>query len=119
MKNRAIRSIAWNLFHYAVNLFAIFYLKEKSEILNWDVLLVFLPLVALAGSTETFPVLKFRPYCYLDFTAKCFAYVFSQLIYRHIAENVFFPICLVLFFLSAIGSALCTVMIFKRFHDMR
>ena len=68
---RAKKSIIWSVFFYATSLFAILYLKEKEEILNWDTVFVFIPLIFLAFSSESFSkslkdeIKKLRPYCCL------------------------------------------------------
>ena len=98
-KNLAIRCFIWNLFFFALCLFCVFYLKDKPEIKNFDIIPVFLPLVFLAFSTEMFKVKAFHIFAIADFTLKVLAYVFAQLIFRRIVMHTGFWVCLSLFFI--------------------
>lgn len=113
---RAVRAIVWNILYYAACIFAIFYLKDKQEILNWDVAVVFLPLIFLACSTEIFSKGKdkanFRPWNYIDCAAKVLAYVMAQLIFRRIVPDDLLWLCVEAFVsFLALSAACCFFMI--------
>lgn len=118
--NRAKRAIIWNILYYVLCMVGIFYLKGKEKILNWDVMLVFLPLVILAISSETFPIMRkkgdkgLKPYCFIDFISKVLAYIWSQLIYRHIVNNLYFWIFLCLIAVSFVVSIVCSILMIKQ-----
>ena len=97
-KGLTIRCFVWNLCFFALCLFCIFYLKDKFEIKNFDVVSVFLPLIFLAFSTELFKVKALRIYAIADLILKILAYVLAQLIFRRIAMYAGFWICFALFF---------------------
>ncbi len=118
--HRARRTILWNILYYLLSLFCTFYLIKKVAILNWDVILVFLPLVLVAFSTETMSIkyeqdLKIlRPYSIIDLIFKLLAYISSQLIYRHIAGGAFFWICICQFSICVVVSIICSILMIKR-----
>lgn len=122
-KSRAERAIVWDILYYSLCLFDVFYLKGKEEILNWDVVLVFLPLVLLGISSETFPFGRgksnkgLKPYCFIDFISKLLAYVWSQLIFRHLAKDIYFWLCLCLIGVSFIVSVVCFVLMIRRSRE--
>lgn len=109
--NISARGILWNLCFYAACVFCVFYLKNKAEIKNFDVILVFLPLIILGLSTECLRLKKFTGAAVLDFIAKVIAFVLAQLMFRHIAVGVYFRTCLVglLFCLTFSLSASITI----------
>ena len=108
---KAMRAVLWNILYYAACFFAIFYLKDKPEILNWDVAAVFLPLIFLACSTEIFSKGKgkadFKPWNYFDFAAKVLAYVMAQLIFRRIVPDELLWLCAEAFVTFLALSAVC------------
>ena len=97
-KGLTIRCFVWNLCFFALCLFCIFYLKDKPQIKNFDIIPVFLPLVFLAFSTEIFKVKQLKIYGIADFVLKILAYIFAQLIFRRIVFAAGFWVCLALFF---------------------
>ncbi len=117
----AMRAILWTILYYSACIFAIFYLKEKQEILNWDVAVVFLPLVFLACSTEILSkgrgTVNFKPWSYIDFAAKVLAYIAAQFIFRGMAKDVWVWICLSLFALIMCVSFVCFAIMVKNTKD--
>lgn len=117
---RAKRAIIWNILYYSLSLFCTFYLREKQNIVNWDVVLVFLPLIIVGCSSETISINReqeskvLRPYCFIDLITKFIAYINSQLIYRHIAEDLFFWMSISLFSMCVVVSLLCSWRMIKR-----
>lgn len=117
---RANRTILWDILYYSLSLFCTFYLKEKVIILNWDVALVFLPLVIVAFSSETISIKGtqncklLRPYCFIDLIFKLIAYISSQLIYRLIVEGAFFWVCICIFSICVGVSIVCSILMIKR-----
>lgn len=117
---RARRTILWDILYYSLSLFCIIYLKNKVTILNWNVALVFLPLLIMAFSSET--ILKkgekdrniLKPYCYIDLLFKAIAYISSQLIYRRIVTGSCFWFGISLFSICAVVSVVCSILMIKR-----
>lgn len=117
---RARRTILWDILYYSLSLFCIIYLKNKVTILNWDVALVFLPLLIIAFSSET--ILKkggkdrniFKPFCYIDLLFKAIAYISSQLIYRRIVTGGYFWVGISLFSICAVASVVCSILMIRR-----
>ncbi len=113
MDKRSHRAIVWNIIYYVLIIFCTFYLKEKLEIKNWNVIFVFLPLIFLAFSTESFSKIGnckvFTPYNYIDFSSKVVAFIFSQLIFRHIVQGVLFWLCLSGIIFCVIISIVCSI----------
>lgn len=112
-----MRAVLWNILYYAACFFAIFYLKDKSEILNWDVAAVFLPLIFLACSTEIFSkgkdTVNFKPWNYIDFAGKMVAYVMAQLIFRRIVPEELLWLCVEAFVTFLALSAVCCFIMIK------
>lgn len=74
-----------------------FYLVKFDEIKNWNGLLVFLPLLIIAVSSETMTRNKelkanrVKPYSIIDFMLKILVYILAQVAYRRLLnENMFF-----------------------------
>lgn len=120
-RGKLVRAAIFGLLYYAACILAIFYLKEKQEILNWDVVLVFLPLIFLACSTEILSkgkdTVNFKPWNYIDFAAKVLAYIVAQFIFRGIAKDVWAWICLGLFALFMCVSVVCLALMVKKSKD--
>lgn len=121
LKNRVYRTFLWSFIYYALVIFCIFYLEKKVEIKNWDVIWVFVPLVFIACSSESFSKKQIennkalQPYNYIDFSAKGLAYIFSQLIYRHIAQDIFFWLCFVIILCLLICSIICDILMISSY----
>lgn len=82
IKTLAGRALLWNILYYGSCVFAILYLLEKDEIINWDVTFVFIPLIFLACSTEALSKKcsqTFKPYNYVDFILKIITFIITQL----------------------------------------
>lgn len=92
---------------------------RKEIILNWDVVLVFLPLVLIAFSSETLSIRHksnckiLRPYNFVDIFFKFLAYISSQLIYRHIVKGAFFWISIIIFAICVVISIICSIFMIK------
>lgn len=119
--SKLVRAAIFGLLYYAACILAIFYLKDKQEILNWDVVLVFLPLVFLACSTEIFSKGRgnenYKPWSYIDFAAKVLTYIVAQFIFRGMAKDVWCWICLSLFALIMCVSVVCFALMAKNTKD--
>lgn len=111
-KQTKIRSLIWNLCFYGGCFFCVFYLKNKIEIKNFDVIFVFLPLIFLAFSTECFKIKNFKVLTLLDFVIKILAYILSQLIFRRIAIGPYFWICIASLFGCFAFSVISSIIIF-------
>ena len=120
-RGKLVRAAIFGLLYYAACILAIFYLKDKQEILNWDVVLVFLPLIFLACSTEIFSkgkgTVNSKPWSYIDLAAKVLAYIAAQFIFRGIAKDVWAWICLSLFALIMCVSVVCFAIMVKNTKD--
>ena len=113
-KNLMIRYFVWNMCFYLLCIFCIFYLKDKPSIANFNVLLVFLPLIFLAFSTEIFKVKKFKIFGIANFVVKVLGYVFAQLIFRRIAHGTGFWLCLALFLICfGVSISICCMILAK------
>ena len=106
------RSVIWNLCFYGGCVFCVFYLKNKIEIKNFDVIFVFLPLIFLSFSTECFKIENFKILTCLDFVIKILAYILSQFIFRHIAVGLYFRICIAFFFVCFAFSGISSIIIY-------
>ena len=119
--SKLVRAAIFGLLYYAACILAIFYLKDKQEILNWDVVLVFLPLVFLACSTEIFSKGRgnenYKPWSNIDFAAKVLTYIVAQFIFRGMAKDVWCWICLSLFALIMCVSVVCFAIMVKNTKD--
>ncbi len=120
-RGKLVRAAIFSLLYYVACILAIFYLKDKQAILNWDVVLVFLPLVFLACLTEIFSkgkgTVNSKPWSYIDFAAKVLAYIAAQFIFRGIAKYVWAWICLSLFALIMCVSVVCFAIMVKNTKD--
>ena len=120
-RGKLVRAAIFSLLYYAACILAIFYLKDKQEILNWDIVLVFLPLVFLACSTEIFSkgkgTVNFKPWSYIDFAAKVAAYIVAQFIFRGMAKDVWARVCIGLFALFMCVSVVCFALMVKNTKD--
>lgn len=120
-REKLVRAAIFSLLYYAACILAIFYLKDKQEILNWDVVLVFLPFILLACSTEILSkgrgTVNFKPWNYIDFAAKLLAYIVAQFIFRGMAKDVWCWICLSLFALIMCVSVVCFALMVKNTND--
>mgnify|MGYP001782979903 CR=1 FL=1 len=120
-RGKLVRAAIFGLLYYAACILAIFYLKEKQEILNWDVAVVFLPLIFLACSTEILSKGRghenYKPWSYIDFAAKVLAYIAAQFIFRGMAKDIWVWICLSLFALIMCVSVVCFAIMVKNTKD--
>lgn len=118
---KLVRAAIIGLLYYAACILAIFFLKDKQEILNWDVVLVFLPLVFLACSTEIFSKGRgnenYKPWSYIDFAAKVLAYIAAQFIFRGMAKDALAWVCIGLFALFMCVSVVCLALMVKNTKD--
>ena len=89
-KQTKIRSLIWNLCFYGGCFFCVFYLKNKIEIKNFDVIFVFLPLIFLAFSTECFKIKNFKVLTLLDFVWICIAFLFGCFAFSVISSIIIF-----------------------------
>ncbi len=116
MNRQENRAFIWCAIYYLLNTIAMCYLTFRAQILNWDTLLVFLPLLFLAFSSESLIKAKennLYPYSAIDFLAKGAAFIFAQLVYRRLMTGlVWIPI--VLFILCIALSLFCEYMMKKK-----
>lgn len=108
----ALRSVIWNVCFYGLCIFSAFYLKDKSEIKNFDVIFVFLPLIFLAIPTESLGIKKFKILTISDFVIKILAYILSQLIYRRIVAAPYFWVCIASLFACCAFSLITSIVLF-------
>lgn len=120
-REKLVRAAIFSLLYYAACILAIFYLKDKQEILNWDVVLVFLPLVFLACSTEIFSkgkgTVNSKPWSYIDLAAKVLAYIVAQFIFRGMAKDIWAWVCISLFALFMCVWVVCFALMVKNTND--
>ena len=88
----AKRAYLWSALYYASIIFAMFYLRNKVEIKNRNMVFVFLPLLILAISSETMSrntkdrelnTKILLPYSLIDFILKIIVCAIAQLIHRN------------------------------------
>lgn len=119
------RTLLWTLAFYIVNVVAIVYLTKKDELKDADVLLVFVPVLLWACSTEIwgkrYKRTAFYKYGVIDSICKALAFVCAELIYNKITLSAWYYVCLVLFCVFAVTSLVCTVKIMlceKKYYQL-
>jgi hypothetical protein len=101
-----------------------FYLVKFEEIKNWNVLLVFLPLLIIAISSEIMTRKKelrsdrVKPYSIFDFVLKILIYILSEVAFRKLLDEDMFFILFSLVLLLGIASFVCEVLMLKRLLDI-
>lgn len=87
-KRRAFRAFIWFALYYGLEIFIAAYLAQFEEITGVNAVLVFVPLIILAISTESMSKkmdgerINLRPWANVDFCAKALAFIFAQMIFR-------------------------------------
>ena len=87
-KRRAFRAFIWFALYYGLEIFIAAYLAQFEEITGVNAVLVFVPLIILAISTERMSKhmdgerINLRPWANVDFCAKALAFIFAQMIFR-------------------------------------
>ncbi len=116
LKGCALRAFLWSAIYYALIIAAAAYARG-NEFIDWYVLLIFVPLIALGASTEMLarknlirqPRLK-SP-AGVDLAAKCAAWVFFALACTHIIS---FPVCAGAAIVGAAFSLACEAVMLMR-----
>lgn len=125
-KNYIYRAFVWNALNLAICVFNMFYLIGFEELVNWNVLLVFLPWIIIAISSETMSRKKelnakrVRPYSIIDFILKILACYLSQITYsKSISQDYFYLMLTAVCVLGAISFALEIIMLAKISSDKK
>lgn len=119
-KKYIYRSFVWNGLNLFFCIFNMFYLVKFDEIKNWNCVLVFLPLLIIAISSEsmtrnkTLRSYRVRPYSLIDFVLKLFVFILSEIAYRKISEDkIFYILFFLIVLLGTVSFALEVLMLRK------
>ena len=111
------RTILWNALYYAINTFTLFYIDAKGKLQGAEGFLFIIPIFIISFSTEIwvkhYKRNKFYRYGIFDTTSKLISMLCALLIYMQVANEVWYWVCLVLYFICMVSSVIFTIILLR------